>query len=66
MALCGAADGGVAGAVADGIHIDGENGSGTAQPCCGQTGFDACMTGTDDHYIHLLCKKFHNDRLTLL
>ena len=66
VALAGAADGGVAGQIRHRVQIDGEKDGVTAQPCGGQCGFDARMTGTDDRNVTASCEITHGVFLFVL
>ena len=61
MALAGAADGGIAGQIAHGVQIDGENDRIEAQTGGSQCGLNARMTRTDDGHIAASCVISHND-----
>jgi hypothetical protein len=56
MPLCRSADGWVAGAVADRIHIDGKNTSAAAKPCGRKRGFNPGVPGAD--YDNIIASSF--------
>ena len=51
VALCGAADGGVAGRIAHTIQIGGDQQRLLPQPGRSQSGFDARVARADDHHV---------------
>ena len=59
MPFAGAADGRVAGHIADGIQIDGKNNGAKTEPCGSQRRFNSGMTGADHGNIKFSCEISH-------